>query len=53
MNCSLWVRGSYEGNQKPRRIALELPYGRPCNYLIEYALYEFTEFHIGYPTGYL
>ena len=35
LNCSIWIRGAHEGNQEPRRIALELLFRRPYNYLIE------------------
>ena len=39
LNCSLCVRGAHEGNQEPRRMAIELPDRRPYSYLTEYTLY--------------
>ena len=53
LNCSIWIKGAHEGNQEPRRIALELPFRRPYNYLIEHPSLYFQQFRIGYPTKYL
>ena len=51
LTCSLWGRGSYEGNQEPRQIALQLPCRiPPSTYFEEFRMghLQNTFLNIGY-----
>ena len=51
LNCSFWVRDSYEENLEPRRIVLQLPYGIPAQKKRSYRI-PLVQSFMEYPTAY-